>query len=151
MTVGIDAIAALASSSEVVGLDLAVQRLGDLELQLRLPRQGHPLAQRLNVFPDRVEVDLVASHEHEMKALQALVMDALLMPQLLLVQQLGFACTLFFSQFAVVAVEQVFPHRVRRPDELSHHRRVRKPIARHIGHARREILAGYRHPPRQST
>jgi hypothetical protein len=111
---------ALLVQAQIVRLDLPFQRLANLEGQLPIARHRNPFPQRLDVFPDRIEIDLVSAHQHQMEALQPPVVDALLVPQLLLVQQLGFARARLRAQFAIMAVEQVFPHGIRGPDDLAH-------------------------------
>jgi hypothetical protein len=139
---------ALLVEAEVVGLDLLVERGRHLERQLLRARQRHPVAQRLQLFPDGVEVDLVAAHEQHVEALQLAVVDAALVPELLLVEQLGRAAFVAGrAQRAVVAEQQVFPHGVGGAHELAHHRRVGEAVAGHIGQARRVALGGHGEGP----
>ncbi|MNP26007.1 hypothetical protein D3C76_1188380 [compost metagenome] len=48
---------------EIVGFDFLIQCPAHLECQLFLARQTDPFLERLHIFPDRVKVNLVASHQ----------------------------------------------------------------------------------------
>ena len=126
---------AVGVQAQVVVLDLALQRGVHRIAQLFVTRQPDPALERLDVFPDRIEIDLVAAHQHQVKALAALVVDLRLVPQLLAIERI-----IGRPQLPVVVAQQVGPHGVLGLDELAHAARIGKPVTGHVGHARRRAL-----------
>ena len=93
---------AVGVQAQVVVLDLALQRGVHRIAQLFVTRQPDPALERLDVFPDRIEIDLVAAHQHQVKALAALVVDLRLVPQLLAIERI-----IGRPQLPVVVAQQV--------------------------------------------
>ena len=115
---------------EIVGLDLFLQRRAYLERQLLLARQSDPFLEGLHILPNRVKVNLVAPHQQQLEPLQALVMNSSFVPKLFLVQHV--TCS---TQVTVMIADQVSPYGVFRAHQLAHPTRVRKAIARDVGHS----------------